>query len=401
MNPRYRLLAPYPEGAITQLARHLSAQERLEKLFLSQKAFAPAVNVAEKLNLVPHSVARRMNRGLFPIPEAEYLNPSWEALRMVTSVASPRRYLPQVAFGLKRAFDETVVKRQGNFEVQISMPATLLESARNNPRALNVFHAVDAHPKVHNEVLWNAYGRAARFEMLTTTEVELICRELDLADAVLVPSTIVAEGMQRYGVDPAKIVRCPYGVDLGAFSPPEEQPRRSGVEIVYVGQVSYRKGIPDLFQAVRGSGLTLTVIGPAINADLLKDLPEEVSYLGRVPHSEVARVLGRADAFVMPSLEDSFGLVITEALATGLPVITTTGVGAIESVSPEDLTLVPAGDPDTLSTILKSLQPLSSEDRAARASRLRDDAAHVPSWGEYSDGVREELDRRYAMKAGQ
>lgn len=107
---------------------------------------------------------------------------------------------------------------------------------------------------------------------------------------------------------------------------------RTGLRAVWVGQMSYRKGLDVALAAVARArqdlpGLRLTVAGvPAPNAALAA--AEGVDWLGVIPADRVAEVYGRADVLLFPTRYESFGLVVVEAMAAGLPVIVSDAVGS-------------------------------------------------------------------------
>ena len=119
----------------------------------------------------------------------------------------------------------------------------------------------------------------------------------------------------------------PNGVDLSAARPDARARTRSS-QILFVGRAEERKGLPVLlraFEALRGAGVDarLTVAGPAAEEvePLLLD-PEGVEMAGRVDEDEKWRLLGEADLLCAPSLGgESFGMVLTEAFASGTPVV--------------------------------------------------------------------------------
>src|SRR5690606_10996090 len=126
------------------------------------------------------------------------------------------------------------------------------------------------------------------------------------------------------------------------------------VEVLYIGQVSYRKGIPVLLEAARrcnNPSVMFRMYGPVISPELLSDLPSNVTYEGLIPHgAKVADVMRRADLFILPSVEDACALVTLEAMATGVPVVTTSHNGAGELIEHEkDGLIVAPGDSAVLS----------------------------------------------------
>ncbi len=171
----------------------------------------------------------------------------------------------------------------------------------------------------------------------------------------------------------------PNGVDLSAARP-AHRPADGELRLLFVGRAEERKGLPVLlraFEALRSAGVEarLTVAGAAPEhvEPLLLD-PEGVELAGRVTEDEKWRLLGEADVLCAPSLGgESFGMVLTEALASGTPVVASDIAGYRDVVRPGvDAILVPAGHPVELGEALRglALEPARRE-RMAAAARER------------------------------
>ena len=154
----------------------------------------------------------------------------------------------------------------------------------------------------------------------------------------------------------------PNGVDLAAARPADGADDGT-LEILFVGRAEARKGLPVLlraFEALRTAGVSarLTVAGATREEvePLLFDT-EGVRVAGRVSEEEKWRLLGEADLLCAPSLGgESFGMVLTEAFASGTPVVASDIAGYRDVVRPEvDGLLVPAADPTALGESLRAL----------------------------------------------
>jgi glycosyltransferase involved in cell wall biosynthesis len=154
--------------------------------------------------------------------------------------------------------------------------------------------------------------------------------ELASASNVIVASTFTASTLKDYPGKQVPHVVVPYG-----FPPvgPERWPAKSAVNggkrlrLLYVGSLSQRKGIADLFAAVNklGAAVSLTVIGNKVTNDcpaLARELAKH-RYIRSLPHGRILEEMRSHDVLVFPSLFEGFGLVITEAMSQGTPVITT------------------------------------------------------------------------------
>jgi phosphatidylinositol alpha-mannosyltransferase len=179
---------------------------------------------------------------------------------------------------------------------------------------------------------------------------------------------------QRYYGGRYRIV--PNGVDLSAASPDGSRPHDE-LRLVFVGRAEERKGLPVLlraFEALRGVGVParLTVAGPTAEEvePLLLD-PEGIEIAGQVDDAEKWRLLGEADLLCAPSLGgESFGMVLTEAFASGTPVVASDIAGYRDVVRDgRDGVLVPCGDAVALGETLLELasHPARRSEMAAAA----------------------------------
>ena len=189
---------------------------------------------------------------------------------------------------------------------------------------------------------------------------------LDYANAVLIGSTSFRdEVVDRLGCDPTRFTIVPGGVDVQRFVPRPRRDTNSALTFVYHGRVDRRKGVLDLLEAVHDlSGVRLVVsgIGPDLEAaaELARGLAH-VEMTGYADYDQVPAILRCGDAFVSPTYAEGFSNTILEAMASGLPIVSTRSVGVIDCLRDEDnALLVEPGDIQALRGALV---------------RMRDDAA--------------------------
>lgn len=160
---------------------------------------------------------------------------------------------------------------------------------------------------------------------------------LTRADAVIAVSGELAGLARELGVTDAQLAQIPNGVDCTQFQPSTDRvPGEGGWRLIYVGRYDPAKGLGELLQAmagVRAAGhdVKLDLVGGGSSA-LTQDYPDQARALGltehvrfvdEVSHDQLPSLLAEADLFVLPSHSEGLPLSLLEALATGLPVVTT------------------------------------------------------------------------------
>ncbi len=191
--------------------------------------------------------------------------------------------------------------------------------------------------------------------------------EYEEADLIVTPSRFVRQTFIERGVPESKLaVVCETA--MPRVEPPAERPARETPRILFVGRVDVRKGVPYLLDAFRrlDANATLRLVGPVGRALLerLRPLPDGVELVGPRAGAALAAEFREADFFVLPSVEDGFGLAAVEAMAAGLPVIVSDHAGCADLIDDGVNGFVtPARDAAALAERMRTL---------ARDARLRD-----------------------------
>jgi glycosyltransferase involved in cell wall biosynthesis len=239
-------------------------------------------------------------------------------------------------------FDRWVARRwAGAADVYWGFQGSCLESLRAARRAgaVAVAEFATAHVTAAIEILSEEAERHPEWaDSISNFHFpawyrERLEREPHEADYCVVASEFSRRSLLRVGVGPARVKLLPLGVDVAdfAFAPrPPDGPFR----ILFVGGVGQRKGVKYLLEAyrrVRTPGTELVLAGPLCGSGRgLAPYAGTYQYLGRLDQGEVVREMHRAHVLVLPSAFEGFGLVIPEAMATGMPVVAST-----HSIGPE------------------------------------------------------------------
>lgn len=210
--------------------------------------------------------------------------------------------------------------------------------------------------------------------------------EIELADRILVGSSFVRESFIAEGVSAEKLVVIPYGADTQLFEPTEKNASQSAkLRLLFVGQIGQRKGISYLLEAMRrmeGKGDSLTMVGKIQGNDqALAPYRHLFRHIPHMPRSELREIYRQADVFVFPTLVEGMPLVVLEAMASGLPVITTSnGPGDIVRDGVDGF-LVPSRDRDAIVDRLERLR--ANPQLRAEMGRNARQRAQAFTWSTY------------------
>jgi glycosyltransferase involved in cell wall biosynthesis len=107
---------------------------------------------------------------------------------------------------------------------------------------------------------------------------------------------------------------------------------------LYVGRLASLKGVNYLLEALQTTGIQCRLVGDGPEMGALMNMAEQlgivqnIEFVGEFPHEQVLKEYSKASLFVLPTLAEGFPMVLLEAMATGLPVITTNVSGIDETV---------------------------------------------------------------------
>jgi glycosyltransferase involved in cell wall biosynthesis len=145
--------------------------------------------------------------------------------------------------------------------------------------------------------------------------------------AVMAPTIVVKNDLEKYGF--TNVVLWSRGVDLNIFKMQPSKVLNSAHPIyLYVGRVAIEKNI-NAFLEINLPG-SKWIVGDGLALASIKQKYPEINYLGVLDQFELAKVYAAADVFVFPSKTDTFGLVLLEAMACGLPVAAYPVTGPID-----------------------------------------------------------------------
>jgi len=236
---------------------------------------------------------------------------------------------------------------------------------------------------------WPEWGATLNTFIDSDNKLNRKDEELRLADTIFVASSFTAETLKDFPGQLAPIRIIPYGFPQVALLKDYSGLRENKkLKLLFVGNLSQRKGIANLFSSVNCfyEYVELTVVGKKINGDVCLALDKELekhNWISSLPHHKVLELMRDHDVLVFPSLFEGFGLVITEAMSQGMPVITTE-----RTIGPDIIEhgrngwLISAGSAESikeaLEVLIKNPQLIASNGKEARETAL------ARPWSRYS-----------------
>jgi glycosyltransferase involved in cell wall biosynthesis len=226
------------------------------------------------------------------------------------------------------------------------------------------------------------------------------------ADIVLALTTHMKTSMQNTCNCVVDVI--PNGVDLKPFKDINREEARTRLHIrkderiiIFVGSLLPIKGVNYLIEAMnpihkRATNTKLFIVGDGPEKKQLESLAQRLGanefvwFLGRVEREEVPPYLMASDVFVLPSLSEGFPLVVLEAMAAGLPLVTT-DLEQLSEIIKQDVNGFLVEPRNSAQIAEKVLLVLNDAQRRARISKANQDAARACSWSSVAD----QLEDRY------
>lgn len=332
-------------------------------------------------------------RSITEVPE-EYIvrHPLSELLRTVAAKAPLGAvFADRVWEQTELWFDQTVARRDLNGERVAYGYEHACLSTFQKQRArggLCIYDLPIAHHKLTAELLEPEMDRFPETQTAYDAHLRRLAprrnarkdEELALADHVVVASSFTRASLLHVGFPEEQISVIPYGAP--AVNTPICDAQREPFVFLSAGTQSVRKGVHYTLEAwrkiaPRNGSAELWLVGHMQLPDrLLANLPGKVVVRPSVPRAELSEIYRRANVLVFPSLVEGFGMVITEAMAHGLPVITTPHTAGPELITHgENGFIVPVCDADTLAEVMQwcldngeSLREIGNKTQAKAAS---------------------------------
>lgn len=215
--------------------------------------------------------------------------------------------------------------------------------------------------------------------------------EIALADIIVVASSFTKNSLRMASTSNPHVILSPYGAPPFTQSRLQfNQDRTRPLKVLYVGSLSQRKGLAYALEAIDqcgSSAVSLTLIGQRVApCRPLDQALQKHRWLPSLPHSQVLEEMRSHDVLLFPSLFEGFGLVILEAMAQGLPVITTPNTGAPDVLThDQEGFIVPIRSVEAITHAIERLE--CDRELLAKMGMTAQKTACQLSWKEYAGRI--------------
>ncbi len=327
------------------LARELLARGHDVTLFTNYPGWAAerfGVPAARTRSLIVHGLAARLSGALtraVGLPPPEALLHRWFGRWAERELCRERWDLVHVWSGVA---EESLQSRRLRAECRLLMRGS-------------------AHIEMQARLLGDEARRAGvTIDQPSAWMIARERREYDLADHILVLSSFSRASFEAAGLSATRLSLLRLGVRVQDFRPTPEtvaaRQRRilagEPLRVLYVGALSYQKGLWDMGHAIRALSDTgefrFTLVGPILREarPLIDQLGPWARVVGKVAQAELPRYYADADVFLYPTIQDGYAAVTAQAKASALPILTTAHGAGLDIVTPdEDGWIVPIRDP--------------------------------------------------------
>ena len=196
------------------------------------------------------------------------------------------------------------------------------------------------HIVYQNELLKEEYNKLnLKYKPIHDWFIQRELEEYKNSNFILLPSNFVEKTFKDKGYKNTKVIN--FGSWYKQFYPIEKKIKKNSFDIVFVGQISIRKGLHYLFEAfnhIKSNQINLHIIGSkTLDSNFLKKLinkikRENVYFYGHKSHNEINKIINNSNLFIMPSIEEGMAISIMQAISSGCPVLITENTGAKEFV---------------------------------------------------------------------
>ncbi len=213
-------------------------------------------------------------------------------------------------------------------------------------------------------------------------------KEIAIANKIIVLSDFAASTFYSENISTNQVYKVRLGITK-SIEVPKQITATQPLKVLFVGILTARKGLLDLIEIANKSiDYPIQFLLAGSKAEIsIDNMPKNVAYLGHLPQELLSDLYFKSDVLLLPTYLDSWGMVVADALAHGLPVITTINCGASELINSESGFVVQPGDIREIMSILSSL--LHNPKQLLSLKNKSREAVIDTSWECYSSSINE------------
>ncbi|MDQ0640913.1 glycosyltransferase involved in cell wall biosynthesis [Pedobacter sp. W3I1] len=293
-------------------------------------------NLLEKV-ITAHPSKKYLNRVSIEKKRAKFLAPIFVPAYLLSRIFSGSNFMVKwLDNNMPILFDLLAAKNVKRSKIILAYAWSALESIKTVKKngGIALVEECGSCNKYQNEILDEEYRKLGLTFKSPTPDfiVKRQLTEAELADYLLCPSNHVIGSFVENGIDRAKCILIPYGVNKDIFK--AYHLHKDEFTIICVGTIGVRKGQYYLFEALQQLAQRI-----AVKCILIGKVEDQfIAYYNQykhlfthydyIPHQELVNYYNKASVFVLPSLDEGLALVQLEAMACGLPIISTPNAGA-------------------------------------------------------------------------
>jgi glycosyltransferase involved in cell wall biosynthesis len=263
------------------------------------------------------------------------------------------RYLPNLIDNVLQKYitletdlfiKKTLIKKKNKPDVFIGLSSFVTQTLEycNQNNIVSIVDHGSLHPEYEKKIIIKECNKISidhKGFVAPDWQIQRMNLEFLKAKKIIVHSDIAKKSMINLGIEEKKINVLNSGVDSLLFKSKITK-KFDNFTIAFCGSLSPRKGVHNLIEAFKFAninGSKLLIIGAKgrskdYNQYLKKISTKNVLFYGSVSQSNLSNVLSKCHLFVLPSLADGFGLVVLQAISSGLPVIVSSNVGGADII---------------------------------------------------------------------
>ena len=223
--------------------------------------------------------------------------------------------------------------------------------------------------------------------------------ELKLADKIFVASTFTKNSLKDFDHILNNVEVIPYGFPIPTTDRKYSSLKnRKKIKLLFVGRLEQRKGIGDVVKVADAlkDFVSLTIVGqkPTNDCEALNSALTRHVWTPSMPHSKILELMKEHDVLLFPSLFEGFGMVITEAMSQGTPVITTERTAGPDLITHgENGWLMKAGSTISLKNCVEEI--LENRDLISQVGKNALESAFDRPWKKYGDELAEAMRKHF------